>query len=458
MHITKLLSVVLLPLAACGHGGGSATGAVSPNGAPGSVHVVLETATGSDALVQFQVAAVALERSDGSMTGNLLPSPEMVTFADPSGEIDGLTLANVPTGDYASLHFVVAPGSGVALYPDGRTAPVGTAVDLAVPLDSGLQHTATGRSWLCVGQNGSLPPVAGAGNRDWTPTMSGRADGSSLTVDGVRIAAVQAPTMVAQVGVVDDGALQVEFGAGCVFDDHPVGRDDFLRRSARGDDLSCDGELHRDGRFVASRVRRGGHNNDGPRLLGRITELRPAASSFVLRVQAEVRRGGRRLLPVPEDVLVDASTARIHGSDHRRTFSFGDLVVGQLAKVEWSSRTPRPGSLELVVAREIEVTSGSVPMRPEWEGAVQGVDLVTNTIVVVPRGNDPIVVLGQSLTSVDVHVGVGVPIERRERNGPGRSSIGLPDILPGIDRIWWRGTVTGAAAIDASSVRVRRDD
>lgn len=451
-----LLSALFLVPAACGGGGGAAAGGNAAPGQPGAVYVALDTATGSEALVQFQVAAVALERADGSLTGNLLGTPQMVTFADPSGELDGLALASVPTGDYDSVHLLIAPGSGIALYPNGTTAPVTLAADLEVPIADGLQHLATGRSWLALGQNGARPPAAGAALRQWQPAMSCRADGSTQTLYGVRVAAVQAGGLVTQVGVVDDGALQVEFAAGCVFDDHPRGADDFLRSSARGDDLALDGTLHRDGRFVASHVHRHGRGNDGPRLLGRITELRPATSSFVLHVLAEVRRGDRRLLPVPEDVLVDATAARIHHSDDRRVLGFADLQLEQLAKVEWTSRTPVVGDLDLVVAREVEVTSGSVPMRPEWEGAVQSVDLQARTIVVVPRGDDPIVIDGQSVTSADVHVGTELVIERRERRGGGRTTIGLDGVVAG-ERIWWRGTVTGPNAIDASWVRVRAD-
>lgn len=453
-----LLSALFLVPAACGGGGGGGAPA-GGNAAPtqaGSVYVAVDTATGSEALVQFQVAAVALERADGSLTGNLLGTPQMVTFADPSGEVDGLALTNVPTGAYDAVHLLIAPGSGIALYPNGTTAPVTTVADLAVPIADGLQHLATGRSWLALGQNGARPPAAGAALRQWQPAMSGRVDGSAQTLDGVRVAAVEAGGLVAQVGAVDDGALQVEFAAGCAFDDHARGADDFLRSSARGDDLHLDGTLHRDGRFVASHVHRHGRGNDGPRLLGRITELRPASSRFVLHVLAEVRRGDRRLLPVPEDVLVDAAAARLHHSDDRRVLAFADLQLEQLAKVEWASRTPVTGDLDLVVAREVEVTSGSAPMRPEWQGAVQSVDLQARTIVVVPRGDDPIVVEGESVTFVDVHVDTALAIEGRERRGGGRATIGLDGVVAGA-RIWWRGTVTGPNAIDASWMRVRAD-
>lgn len=461
LRVLKLLPVLLFGLAACsGGGGGSSSSATT--GAPGSVHVVVDTAAGSDSLVQFQLAAVALERTDGTSTGNLLTSPKLVVLADPTGETDGFTLQNVPSGSYAAVHLLLAPGSGTALASSGSTAGVTSALDLAVPIAESLQHSAAGRSWLVIGHNGSAPPAVAGSSVHWEPRMSGRLDGSAQTIGGLRVALVQAPNVLTQAASVDDGSLQVEFAAGCQFEDHVSGlsgggRDDFLRGMSRGDDLSADGELHRDGRFVASRVRRG-RGNDGPRLLGRIDELRPASSAFVMHVVAEARRGGRRLLPLPVDVLVDASAARIHASDDRRVLAFGDLQVGQLAKVEWTSRTPRQGDLELVVAREVEVTSAGVPMRPEYEGAVQSVDLGTRTIVVVPRGNDPIFVQGQSVTSVDVHVDAAITIHRQGRRGAASANILLDAVVAGSDRIWWRGDVTGPTAIDASWVRVRDDD
>jgi len=260
----------------------------------------------------------------------------------------------------------------------------------------------------------------------------------------------------------DDAPLQLEFEAGCSFEDeqgHGGGRDDFLRGLGRGDDVSVEGDLHHDGRCVARQVRRHGRGNDGPRLLGRITELRPAAQAFVMAVHAEVRRGDRRLLSTPVTVLVLADAARIHRSHTAGSLTFAELEVGQLAKVEWTTRTPVAGGLEEVRAREIEVTSGAgVSMRPEWEGSVQSVDLTLRQIVVVPRHDDRIVVNGQSVQQVVVHVDPALAIERRQREVSGRATIGLSDIVPGQDRIWWRGTVVGPASIDATFVRVRQDD
>lgn len=447
----SLLSTLCLP-GCSGGGGGSAT---PHQDAPGSVHIVLDTATGSDALVQFQVAAAALERSDGGVTGNLLPEPVLATGADPSGALDGLSLARVPGGNYRALHLVVAPGSGVARYADGSTLPVTLPTELEVVFPEPLRHAGQGRSWLAVGHVGTPPPAVAAGSRAWSPSWSGRSEGSECEFADLRVAMVANGRVLAFAGLGDDGTLEVEFEAECEFEDHPGGRDDFLRGLARGEDLRVRGALGRDGRVRADRAQRG-RRNDGPRLLGRIRELFPTTQSFRFEVQAEVRRGGRRTLTTPVDVLVDAAAARLHASDSRRVLTFSELQVDMLAKVEFTSRTPRTGELDLVVAREVEVASSAAPMQPEWEGSVQAVDGLSATITVAQRGNDPIVVQGQVVTQVAVHVGAGVPIERRARSGGGRSTIGLLDIVVG-ERIWWRGTVTGPASIEASMVRVRAE-
>jgi hypothetical protein len=96
-------------------------------------------------------------------------------------------------------------------------------------------------------------------------------------------------------------------------------------------------------------------------------------------------------------------------------------------------------------------------MQPEWEGRVQSVDASVHTIVVVPRNDDPIIVLGVSVPQVTLTVGAGTFIERRAQSGGGDLTIGIGDIVPGQDRIWWRGIVTGPTTIDANWVRVREE-
>ena len=456
-----VLSLALSSLAACGGGGSSSANAGgNPGGGVGWVYVAVDTAAGSDAVVQFQVAAATLGRDDGSVTGNLLASPAMVTFASPTGELDGLALQHVPTGAYANLHLVLVPGSGFARYADGSTASVQSAGELVVPVGEGLQHDASRHSYLEIGHNGTPPPAGGAGTVTWVPDLAGRSDGSLASLDSLRFVQVEGQGVTATWGRADDSPLHVSFGAGCeYFDDSSptAGGSAFAQSLSGSDDLAVEGELHRDGTFVAHRAHRR-HGGDDPRLIGRIVELRPATASFVFDVQAEVRRHGLAPQVGATQVLVLTQQAVLQTHGDHLPLQFGDLQVGQLAKVTWTTQTPVAGSLTEVTAREVEVGSGAgAPMSPEWEGSVQAVDTVAGTITVAPRGNDPIVIDGVSVSSATVHVDANTAIVRRAQHGSGQSSIGLGDILAGQDRIWWRGTVTGPDSVAATWVRVRVD-
>jgi hypothetical protein len=447
--------VPVLYLASCSGSSGNGAGNTTTN-TTGSVLVIVDTATGSDALVQFQVDAAVLESADGSTTPNLLANPHLVTLADPSGEADGLVLRDAPSGEFTNLHLMLVPASGAALQPNGAILAANSVVDLVVPITDGLQHTNLGTSLLVIGHNGARPPVGAT--TTWVPQMSARADGSSIDLVGLDVAFVQSPQVTVRSRALDDSLLRIEFAAGCTFasDDgaQHSGRDDFLRTT--GDDqLRVRAELRRDGRCIASDVHRSGRN-DNPRLIGRITALEPLTTTFVMEVQAQNGRGGWTLLTSPETVRIDATRAQLRRSNGG-TFAFADLQQGHLVKVQWTSRSTPPGDLPLLLAHEVEVTSSAVGMQPEWEGRVQSVDTVARTIVVVPRHNDPIFVQGVSVASVTLSVAGTTPIERRSRQGGDRTAITLADIVPTADRIWWRGTVTGPASIDARWVRVREE-
>lgn len=448
-----LCLVPTLLLAGCG--GGSSSPAGGRTDTAGAVLVVVDTATGSEALVQFQVDAAVLEAADGTTTGNLLANPHLVRLADPSGEVDGLVLRDVPSGEFTQLHLFVVPSSGASLQPDGGVLAANTAVDLVVPITDGLQHSSLATSHLVIGHNGAAPVLGSTAM--WTPQMSARADGATVDLGQLDVALVENPMVTARSALLDDSLLRLEFAAGCTFRDDSGashGRDDFLR--GLGDDsLRIRADLRRDGRCVVSQIERS-RRDDNPRLIGRITALEPATSTFVMDVQARNGRDGWTLLPTPETVRIDASGARLE-RPNGSAIGFADLQVAHLVKVRWISRSTPAGALPLLVAREVEVTGGPVGMRPEWEGAVQAVDTVAGTITVVRRHDDPIVVQGVSVVSVTVVVTGTTTLERRERHGGGRSSITLADIVPGADRIWWRGTVTGPTTIDATSVRVREE-
>lgn len=454
-HLRPFLrSLVLLPFvlaASCG-GSGGANGTTAP--APGSVLVTVDTATGSDALVQFQVDGAVLVYADGSTTPNLLRNPHMVRLADPTGAPDGLVLGDAPSGDYTELRLFVVPDSGSALQPSGTILPARTVVDLVVPITDGLQHTSLATSWLVIGHNGQAPAVGSTA--DWLPQMTARADGASIALDDLDVAFVDHPAVVTRSGLHQDAALRITFADDCVF----TGSDDGAHTDPNrfldnlGDDqLRIKGDLRRDGRCVAREAHRSGRN-DNPRLIGRILALEAATASFVMSVQAQNPRGGWVLDPAPERVRIDASRARLHRPNHQ-PIQFSALQLNHLVKVKWISRSQPAGELPRLVASEVEVVASPAAMQPEWQGRVHAVDTVARTITVRPRNDDPIVVGGVSLSQVTLQVDDGTHIERRARHGNGRSNIQLGDIVPDADRIWWRGTVTGPTTIDATWVRVR---
>jgi hypothetical protein len=451
----------LLPLALVACGGGGGAGVTPAAGSASTVQVVVDTATGGDCLVQFQVAAAQLASADGTRTGNLLREPQLVTWSDPSGEVSGLQLLGVPRGEYAALHLLLVPGSGAALAADGGVRPLGYAgTELTVPIADGLQHADPGSSWIVLGHNAAPDVIVEAGGLRWVPEFAGRTDDGPVELAGLRPLVVQNGGVTASMPAAGDALLRIEFAPDCTFGDDQSnsygGRGDFLAGLSQADELRVRGELGRDRRCLVRHARRG-RGSDGPRLLGRILELRPAATSFVMRVQAEVRRGERRLLATPVEVVVRCAQARLQRPDSRVRLAFEDLAVGQLAKVKWTSRTVENG-VTIVVAREVEVTSGpGEPMQPEWQGRVQSVDVAAGRIVVVPRNDDPIVIGGVSVPEVVVLVDGDTVLQRRERQGPGRFAIELGDIVAGEDRIWFRGRVTGPATVDAVWVRVRQE-
>lgn len=459
----NLLLPVLAPLlslfAACGGGGGGGAAPGTPAGTAGSVHVALDTATGTGGTVQFLVGGAVLRRTDGSHTGDVLATPAVVTFTDPSGELSYVSLRNVPSGDYDALQLMLMPNTGRQLAEDGTHRSLDSALAIDIPLRENLRHDAAGSSWLVVGHEVGNTVQAAGSTFTFAPSLAGRTDGSHHAVGGLRTARRQDDRLwVLQPGT-DGGVLEIEFGDDCSWSDdgsNSIGsRSEFLAGLGSDDDVRVEAEVHRDGRLVAHRAHRSSRN-DNPRLLGRIQAIDAASASFTLRVQAEVRHGDHTLLAVPVDVRVLAANARLEQNDSHATLPFAALAVGNLAKVKWTSRTAVAGQLDDVVAREVEITTGAgAPLQPEWEGRVQAVDLLAGTITVQRRGDDPIVIGGVSVAQATLTIGAGTQLRRQGNGGGGDVAIPLAAIVAGQDRIWWRGTVTGPAAVAATWVRVR---
>lgn len=444
-----------LTLTACGGGGGGSSGTATP-GTGSAVHVVLDTAAGTSALVQAQVIGATLERSDGSRTGNLLVAPRNMMLSHPSGEAEGLELRHVDGGNYTALHLVLAPGTGSAQMEDGSHHSVDlSSNDLRIAFEDDFVHGSRSESWLAV-RHASSSSLTGAGtHHTWSPSMSGGgAADDSLGGMTMHVTGRSATGFTARIPGDDRGQVHVEIeNESELFDDRGGRHGDhgsWLSGVQVGDDVFVSGTISQNGAIRGRRARDDGARNT-PRLVGRITSLDGTARTFEMDVLATTMHGDRTLLQTPEHVVVTVGNAEIHFSRTQQQLTFADLQQGALVKVEFSSRTGTD-----VTASEIDVSSrNGQPQFPESEGLVSAVDTTNNTITVVRRNNDPLLVGGQSLTTVTLHLSANTFLFRKDRNGGGRGVITLSQVVPGSDRIWFRGTVTSPGQVDADWVRVR---
>ncbi|MCR9244774.1 MAG: hypothetical protein NXI31_07065 [bacterium] len=447
--------------AACS-GGSDSSPTTTTSAGSGAVHVLLDTAAGSDAFVQGQVVAVTLEPTTGGSTPNLLDAPVEFTLTDPLGSAAGLVLREVASGSFAAVRLVIAPGSTSATYPNGARYPVTMPAELRITFDEPLAHDASGESWVVAGHYGAAPPAGATAAFSWQPMLRAFADEVGVARSSLDVVLVESGGLTVTDAAQREGRLWLTFEASSAFYDAAGNRYPdaaaFVAATTTGTQVDCKGRLSRTGTLRLDEIRQAPvTGNTRARLIGRITQIDVGAEVFWMDVFAEARRGeSQTFLPLPSRARVDAANAELERPNDRY-LAFNELQVGNLAKVEWHSRQPNQNGIEDVVAREVEVAPASgVGMRPEWQGRVDAVDLTLRTITVVRRDR-PLVVNGQVQSSIVVHVPTGLAIERRADRGGGRSMIGLDGVLPGQDRIWIRGRVTAASEVEANRLRVRVD-
>ncbi len=456
MNKISLLScgIPLLLLFACSGGGGGGTSTTTP-GTGAAVHVVLDTAGGTAALVQGQVIGVTFERSDGSRTANLLDAPRNVTLSHPNGEAEGFELRHVPDGSYVAMHLAMSPGSGSAQMEDGSHHSVDFSnSDLSIGFEDDFSHSSSSESWVNL-RHSSSSALSGSGtHHSWSPSLTG-GGASDDSVGGVtlHVSSRDATGFSSHISGDDHGSVHIEFeNESELYDDHGGRNGDhgtWLTGVNVGDDVYVSGTIGQNGVIRGRRARDDGVRSSA-RLVGRITSLNGTARTFEMDVLGTQLHGDRSLLQTPDHITVTVGSAEIHYSRTQAQLSFSDLAVGGFVKVDIQSRS---GSA--VTAREIDVSSrdGS-PQYPESEGLVSAVNTAAGTITVVRRNSDPLVVGGVSVTTATVHVGASTFLFRKARSGGARGVITLDAVVPGQDRIWFRGTASGTT-VQADWVRVR---
>ncbi|MCK5944900.1 MAG: hypothetical protein KAI24_23130, partial [Planctomycetes bacterium] len=389
-QLSYLFSGLLL-LTSCSSSGSDGTADAQ---AGGRVAVVVDTRAGEDALVQFEVAGVTLERVDGTQTANLLAEPTLVTFGDPAGEPFGLTLSRTPPGPFVALNLAITPASGIAITATETFPAVTAPLLVRVPIESNLAHDGAGDSWLVIAHQ-QVPLQIGAGSAVWSPDLVGRDTGEPVDFEQLTAPVVR-----------NDRLFLTAFGdrsLACVTDQdteyfdrdgNQTDRQAFLDGLIPEDVFCARGALRRDGTYDLRRIERC-QRQVRPRLIGHVQSVDAVEQSFVLRVQAANGPFGALLVQTPEDIRVFAGNARVE-RPNGSVVGFAAITPGRLAKLRWSSRDTNTGGLPAYIAEKVEVPGpgSGMPVR-QWRGVVASVDLANGVLVLEPSDGQ-LVVQGQA--------------------------------------------------------------
>ena len=185
MHRFLFSSLASLLLLGCSGSGGA-------DGSVGSLQesvLLIDTAAGSNTVLTARLAAVTLERPDGTQTPNLLRGETEITIADPAGRLAGFPMLDVPPDVYSALNVMLVAGS-VTATTSGQAVAV-TPSSLVQHLDfGGRLYEATGRTALLLGHDDPLQLTNGI----WTPSFQVRFGEQRLVRLSVEIVSVNQAT------------------------------------------------------------------------------------------------------------------------------------------------------------------------------------------------------------------------------------------------------------------------
>lgn len=451
MVTLRSLAFLAVPflLAACSSSGRSGSDARGAGGAT----LVLDTAAGGDYALDGRVDALAFERADGTFTVPLLPPGADLALVRPSGATSGVHLSAVPAGTYVAVRLLLAENGVRATGRNGVVEPCQPATrDVRAPFAAPTAVVAG--SWLVLSHAGR-PAVSRTGAQlAWQPDLVVRlGDVQPLAEVGFLVATRQGDDLVGTLSSCGDMVVRgrLDDSTDLSDDSGPRDRRSFLDDSRGGDDLVCDGVLDNDGTFQVRRAHRRSRGLGEGKAYGEIAALLPSTLAIQVQVQ-EIVRSTQGLATSPLPVLtVETASAFVYRSGARTVrLEFAALAVGQRVEVEWRGAVVG----NAVSAHEVEIEDGygGGGFGHEIEGAVGSVSPATGELVAVPRGDDPLVVGGQSVPSAVVVVGAHTVIVREA--GDRRQPVTLAQVQVG-DRVWVWGRVVEPQRVEAVAVRVR---
>jgi hypothetical protein len=448
-----LSAAIFLALSGCGGSGGGGAGG---SGGAATLPLVVDSAAGGASLVA-RVEALAFERADGSFTANLLLQPAAAALADAGGAPVFLALTAPPADVYVAVQILLHPDAQSVAADGVRTAVVLPRLDHRVALESPTRLGA-GLGWLELRHRSGLDLRArGDGRLDWHPDFACRRGddrellGSSFVV--VRLSPADftihaSPDRSVRTAValrVPDTAVLTRASSGTRLD-----RAALFAALAPGTEIRVWGRLTAalEITVTALEVDDSSRSGDETKVLGRVERLDGALRTLDVQV-LRIDRGGAGLdgtrLPL---LVVDASGARIHRSGARHIpLDFAALAVGQIVEVEWRG-SPSGGRVQ---AHEIEIEDEAGGAQREIEGQVGEVRIADRVIVAVPRGNDPLIVGGRSVSSARVRLGPDAYLFRADDDPV---PIALSQVAAG-ERIWVKSYTLDGADVVARVVRIR---
>lgn len=177
----------------------------------------------------------------------------------------------------------------------------------------------------------------------------------------------------------------------------------------------------------------------------KVRTIAPAEGTFTAEMHAH---GGELMVTVqvPESATLYGKT----GAKVDRAGFFGLLVAGAEVKATGTLGAGMVFTVDVARLDDGRIEGGAGG-QPESEGSVGEIRAATGELVMLPRGDDPLIVAGKSVTSQLVRIPATTRIQDA-RNAD--QTIPLASVQAGW-RIWVRGTLAGDGALVATWVRVR---
>lgn len=473
---TRLLPLLAAAaiLTACSKSSSPAPSAAGGGGgATQQIPLVFDTTWPAE-VVDARVLAVAVEDGAGQLFAEALAAPAPLRIGDPGGTPSGLVL-RIPTGRGVRAAWLMLEPNAVTTAGGARVTP--PRYDLRIPFrGNGEWSPAAGTLATVEHGPGHALQSNGNGGFDWSPDLrlAGRTTVTCTAMPAdVMLADPAAGTLTALLPTIQDLPVEVVFQPGARFfradGTEATQLAAYLAGLAPGARIVLRGELSADRVLRCSQVGApgggggggtggggsggggtGGGGNAGPGTFGgTVTAVDAPGQRLTVSFQTLTQQGSTIASPRGSGI-VEVAGATIHWSGlPNRPVTIAAIDVGQALQLDTADVGATPIRADRI---ELELVGGG-QQTGEVEGLIAQVDPVAGLIVLVPRGNDPVVVLGRSVPRLEVLVDANTRIEDRDGN-----RLTLAQVPTGVRGDVERGVLIAPDQVLAQYVEVRIRD